>query len=376
MPTATLPSRPKRAVVRTSHVPHTKNILPRHSGSPFAPSASSATTGRDTMVISRAPIRVSFLGGGSDFPDHFQHHGGSVLCTAINRYAYVTVQPFLEEYFDHKIRLAYRRSEAVNTTEEIQHPAIRAALEKLGLTSGLEMHVMADMPARTGLGSSSSFVVAMLQALHAHCGRFRSARDLADEAIEIERVILKEAGGWQDQIIAAHGGFSHITFGKHGSYHATQVPLTAERIQALEDHMLLVYTEIQRDSFSVLGQKCPTNAADKSKILCQMSDLANLGVDYLASDRPIARFGELMHAGWELKKKAGSVTLPQIDKWYQAGLNAGAKGGKLLGAGQGGFLLFIAEPRYHEAIRKALGARPAVRVRVNAPGAQIIFSQR
>ncbi len=328
------------------------------------------------MVISRAPIRVSFLGGGSDFPDHFQHHGGSVLCTAINRYAYVTVQPFLEEYFDHKIRLAYRRSEAVNTTEEIQHPAIRAALEKLGLTSGLEMHVMADMPARTGLGSSSSFVVAMLQALHAHCGRFRSARDLADEAIEIERVILKEAGGWQDQIIAAHGGFSHITFGKHGSYHATQVPLTAERIQALEDHMLLVYTEIQRDSFSVLGQKCPTNAADKSKILCQMSDLANLSVDYLASDRPIARFGELMHAGWELKKKAGSVTLPQIDKWYQAGLNAGAKGGKLLGAGQGGFLLFIAEPRYHEAIRKALGARPAVRVRVNAPGAQIIFSQR
>ena len=376
MPTAILSPRPKRAVVRTSHVPSSKNALPRHSGSPFSPSASAASTGRDTMVISRAPIRVSFLGGGSDFPDHFQQHGGAVLCTAINRYAYVTVQPFLEEYFDHKIRLAYRRSEAVNTTAEIQHPAIRAALEKLGLNSGLEMHVMADMPARTGLGSSSSFVVAMLQALHAHCGRFRSARDLADEAIEIERVILKEAGGWQDQIIAAHGGFSHISFGKHGSYHATQVPLTAERIQALEDHMLLVYTEIQRDSFSVLGQKCPTAAADKSKILCQMADLAHLGVDYLASDRPIARFGELMHAGWELKKKAGSVTLPQIDKWYQAGLNAGAKGGKLLGAGQGGFLLFIAEPRYHEAIRKALGARPAVRVRVNAPGAQIIFSQR
>ena len=328
------------------------------------------------MVISRAPIRVSFLGGGSDFPDHFQQHGGAVLCTAINRYAYVTVQPFLEEYFDHKIRLAYRRSEAVNTTAEIQHPAIRAALEKLGLTSGLEMHVMADMPARTGLGSSSSFVVAMLQALHAHCGRFRSARDLADEAIEIERVILKEAGGWQDQIIAAHGGFSHITFDRHGSYNATQVPLTAGRIQSLEDHMLLVYTEIQRDSFSVLGQKCPTAPADKSKILCKMADLAHLGMDYLASDRPIARFGELMHAGWELKKQAGSVTLPQIDKWYQAGMHAGAKGGKLLGAGQGGFLLFIAEPRYHEAIRKALGACPAVRVRVNAPGAQIIFSQR
>jgi D-glycero-alpha-D-manno-heptose-7-phosphate kinase len=327
------------------------------------------------MVISRAPIRVSFLGGGTDFPDHFRQHGGAVLATAINRYAYVTVQPFLEEYFDHKIRLSYRRSESVNSTAEIQHPAIRAALEKLGLASGIEMHVMADMPARTGLGSSSSFVVAMLQALHAHCGRFRPARDLADEAIEVERVILNEAGGWQDQIIAAHGGFSHITFGRNGSYQASQVPLSSERIHDLEEHMLLVYTEIQRDSASVLGQKGAA-VADKSKILCRMGDLANLGVDYLASDRPIARFGELLHAGWELKKQAGAVTLPQIDRWYEAGLKAGATGGKLLGAGQGGFLLFVAEPRFHDAIRKAIGAQPAVRVRVNAPGAQIVFSQR
>jgi D-glycero-alpha-D-manno-heptose-7-phosphate kinase len=332
-------------------------------------------SGRDTMVMSRAPIRVSFLGGGTDFPGHFRQHGGAVLVTAINRYAYVTVQPFQQEYFDHKIRLSYRRSEAVNTTAEIQHPAIRAALEKLGLSSGLEMHVMADMPARTGLGSSSSFVVAMLQALHAHCGRFRSARDLADEAIEIERNILKEAGGWQDQVIAAHGGFSLVTFGRDGSYNAMQVPLSSERIQSLEDHMLLVYTEIQRDSFSVLGQPSPV-VGDKSKILSRMSDLAQLGVDYLAADRPIARFGELLHAGWELKKQAGSVTLPQIDEWYAAGLKAGATGGKLLGAGQGGFLLFIADPRHHDAIRKAVGARPTVKVRVNAPGAQIIFSQR
>src|SRR5437867_3939728 len=136
---------------------------------------------RDTMLLSRAPLRVRFLGGGSDFRGRFRQYGGAVLVTAINRCAYVTVQPFQQEYFDHKIRLSYRRTEAVNTTAEIQHPAIRAALEKLGLSSGLEMHVMADMPARTGLGSSSSFVVAMLQALHAHCGRFRSARDLADE---------------------------------------------------------------------------------------------------------------------------------------------------------------------------------------------------
>jgi D-glycero-alpha-D-manno-heptose-7-phosphate kinase len=328
------------------------------------------------MVIARAPVRVSFLGGGTDFPDHFRHHGGCVLSTAINRFAYVTVQPFLQEYFDHSIRLAYRRNEAVKSTAEIQHPAIKAALEKLGLGAGIEMHVMADMPARTGLGSSSSFVVAMLQALHAYCGRFRSARDLADEAIEIERYILKEAGGWQDQIIAAHGGFSLIHFARDGSYHVTPVPLPQSRIQALEEHMLLVYTEIQRDSFSVLGQKSPGSSVDKNKILCRMAEIAQLGVDYLGSDRPISRFGELLHAGWELKKMAGSVTLPQIDAWYEAGLKAGATGGKLLGAGQGGFLLFIAEPKYHDAIKKAVENRPTVKVRVNAPGSQIIFSQR
>jgi D-glycero-alpha-D-manno-heptose-7-phosphate kinase len=375
MPATTVAVRPKRPL-RRAPAQDVAPSLPAMS-MPKPQAFSTNSFGRDTMVISRAPVRVSFLGGGTDFPDHFRQHGGSVLVTAINRFAYVTVQPFLQEYFDHSIRLAYRRNEAVKNTAEIQHPAIRAALEKLGLGEGLEMHVMADMPARTGLGSSSSFVVAMLQALHAYCGRFRSARDLSDEAIEIERYILKEAGGWQDQIAAAHGGFSLINFGRDGSYHVTQVPLPHERVQALEEHMLLVYTEIQRDSFSVLGQKAPgaTNG-EKTKVLCKMSELAQLGVDYLASDRPVSKFGELLHAGWELKKLAGAVTLPQIDEWYEAGLKAGATGGKLLGAGQGGFLLFIAEPKYHDAIRKAVGNRPTVRVRVNAPGAQIIFSQR
>ena len=326
------------------------------------------------MVISRAPVRVSFLGGGSDFPDHFHQHGGAVLATAINRYAYVTAQPFLQEYFDHRIRLAYRRSEAVNQVDEIQHPAIRATLKKLGLEAGLEMHVMADLPARTGLGSSSSFVVAMLQALHAHCGRFRSARDLADEAIAIERVILAEAGGWQDQIIAAHGGLALINFERDGSYHVRQLSLPADRVRALEEHLILVYTGIQRDAAVVEQRKVRSD--QRTQILTRMADLARLGADILASARPITHFGKLLHTGWELKKQSGAVTLPEIDKWYEAGLKAGATGGKLLGAGQGGFLLFVAEPRHHERIRQALGGRPAVQVGVNAPGAQIIFSQR
>jgi D-glycero-alpha-D-manno-heptose-7-phosphate kinase len=362
MPSSTLlPTRRQRAV-----------------SSALAAAPAPAASDRDTMVISRAPVRVSFVGGGTDFPDHFRQHGGAVLATAINRYAYVTAQPFLQEYFDHRIRLAYRRSEAVNDVSEIQHPAIRATLKKLGFEAGLEMHVMADLPARTGLGSSSSFVVAMLQALHSHCGRFRSARALADEAIEVERGILAEAGGWQDQIIAAHGGLALIQFERDGSYNVRQLSLPAERVRVLEEHLLLVYTGIQRDSATVLEKRhtASPGPGQRTQVLTRLADLAHLGADILASDRPIAQFGKLLHTGWELKKQSGAVSLPEIDRWYEAGLKAGATGGKLLGAGQGGFLLFVAEPRYHEAIRKALGGRPAVQVRVNAPGAQIIFSQR
>ncbi|MBI5380995.1 MAG: GHMP kinase [Opitutae bacterium] len=327
------------------------------------------------MIISRAPVRVSFLGGGSDIASHFRHHGGAVLATAINRFAYVTVQPFMQEFFDHRIRLAYRRTEAVCSSAEIEHPAIRAALQKLGIDAGVEMHVMADLPARTGLGSSSSFVVAMLQALHAHQGRFRTAHELADEAIEIERDILRESGGWQDQIIAATGGIALIRFERNGGYSVTQLPLSPERIRDIEEHMLLVYTQIQRDSATVQSQSA-IPAAEKARILSQLAALAERGGEFLASDRPVTDFGTLMHEGWELKKSSGSVTLPEIDAWYEAGRAAGATGGKLLGAGQGGFLLFIAEPRHHAAICRALGAQPTVRVRINAPGAQILFAQR
>lgn len=326
------------------------------------------------MVISRAPVRVSFLGGGTDFPEHFEKHGGMVLATAVDRYALVTVQPFLSAYFDHRIRLAYRKTEAVNHPSEIQHPAIRAALEKVGIGEGIEMHVMADLPARTGLGSSSTFVVAMLQSLHAHLGHYRSARELADEAIDIERNILREAGGWQDQILAAHGGLCLVNFQRGGSYQVQQLPMGAAKIRELEESMLLVYTQIQRDSHSVLGQACSIAPEAKIRVLERLARLAETGYECLLSGRPMESFGKLLHEGWELKKQAGSVSLPEIDDWYAKGLKHGATGGKLLGAGQGGFLLFIAKPEYHAAICKALGNRPFVKVRINAPGSQIIFS--
>lgn len=192
-------------------------------------------------------MRVSFFGGGTDFPEHFTEHGGAVLATAIDRYAYVTVQPFNFNFFDHRLRVAYRKTETANSARDIEHPAIRACLQRLGIDDGIELHHMADLPARTGLGSSSTFVVAMLQALHAFAGRYRGPEELAQEAIEVERVTLAEAGGHQDQIIAAFGGTCLVRFEQGGGFSVSHVPLSAARAGEIGRSLLLVYTGIQRD---------------------------------------------------------------------------------------------------------------------------------
>jgi len=182
------------------------------------------------MIIAQAPVRVSFLGGGSDYPGHFEQHGGAVLATAIDRFAYVTVQTFHHQFYEHGLRVAYKRTEDVEAAADIQHPAIRACFEKLGIEEGVELHHMADLPARTGLGSSSSFVVAMLQALHAYRGIFRSARAVAEEAIDVERRILSEAGGLQDQILAAYGGTCLVRFTRGGEFHEIGRASCRERV--------------------------------------------------------------------------------------------------------------------------------------------------
>lgn len=325
------------------------------------------------MIITQAPVRISFLGGGSDFLEHFERHGGAVLATAVDAFAYVTVQDFNHTFFDHSLRVACRQTEMVRSAAEIEHPAIRACLQKLGIDEGIELHHMADLPARTGLGSSSSFVVAMLQALHAHQGRYRGAEALAAEAIEVERVMLGETGGLQDQIIAAFGGTCVIRFDRTRRFHVTQLPLTSQRIEELQSHLLLLYSGIERDSFTVLREQVRRTGSNHDA-LCRLAALVEEGADLLTGDRPIARFGALLHKGWELKQGLSSVSLPLIDAAYKAGLDAGATGGKLLGAGQGGFLLFIAEPNRHDAIRRTLPHMQSVRVSINAPGSRVIFS--
>jgi D-glycero-alpha-D-manno-heptose-7-phosphate kinase len=326
------------------------------------------------MIITQAPVRISFLGGGTDFPQHFERYGGAVLATAIDRFAYVTMQRFHHQFFDHRLRIAYRKTETPTTAAEVNHPAIRACLQKVGINEGAELHHMADLPARTGLGSSSTFVVAMLQALYAYQGRFCPTEVLAREAIDIERNILQEAGGYQDQIIAAYGGTVLIRFGRNKKFTVTQLALTATRITELQDHMLLMYTGIERDSYSVLKRQVE-RTADNQSVLCQMSDLAEEGARWLAEGAPIPQFGELLHESWMLKRSLSDISLPEIDDAYEAGLKAGAAGGKLLGAGQGGFLLFIAKPEYHENIQAALPRMLPLKVGINAPGSRVVFAQ-
>ena len=325
------------------------------------------------MIITKAPLRVSFFGGGTDFPEHFREHGGGVVATAIEPSAFVTIQPFNHRVFDHRLRIAYRKTEATSTAAEIEQPAIRACFQKLGIDEGVELHHMADLPARTGLGSSSTFIVAMLQALHAHAGRFCSPEDLAREAIEVERVILGEAGGHQDQIIAAVGGTCHIRFEGEG-FVVTQVPLSPERIEELGRSLLLVYTGMQRDSFAIQQTHVDQMVVNVGA-LREMTAMAHEGAALLASRDPLAKFGDLLHQSWMLKRGLGGVSLPEIDDVYDAGRRAGAWGGKLLGAGQGGFLVFAADPSRHTAIREALGGKITLTVTVNAPGSRVIFAQ-
>ena len=326
------------------------------------------------MIITQAPVRISFFGGGTDFPGHFKSWGGAVLATAIDRFAYVTVQRFHDEFFDHGLRIAYRKTEAPKNAEEVEHPAIRACLQKLGIDKGAELHHMADLPARTGLGSSSSFVVAMLQALHAYEGRFRSPQALAEEAIEVERVILGEAGGYQDQVLAAFGGICLIRFDRSGGFTVSQLPLASERIRALQQHLLLMYTGIQRDSYSVLRKQIERTALN-NRVLCDMTRLAEEAAILITDGAPITDFGELLHENWMLKRRLSEVSLPVIDEAYESGRRAGASGGKLLGAGQGGFLLFVARPACHSEIRAALPGMISLQVKINAPGSRVIFAQ-
>jgi D-glycero-alpha-D-manno-heptose-7-phosphate kinase len=326
------------------------------------------------MIITRAPVRISFFGGGTDYPEYFLSEGGAVLATAIDKFSYVTVSPFLSRLFDYSIRLSYRKVELVKQINEIEHSVYRECLKLCGLDKDAELHNMADLPAFTGLGSSSAFTVSLLHALHSFKGEFLKPIELAYEAIHVERNLLKDKVGCQDQVLAAIGGFNLIEFRTEENIIINRLPVSPGRLGEFENHLFLVFTGITRKAADVVAKQL-VKVDNNVTTLKTMRKMVDEGWNILTGDRPFSEFGELLHQAWIAKRSLdGGVSSSEIDQMYKMGLSAGAWGGKLLGAGGGGFLLFFAPPEVHENLSKVFTNHQILDFKINAPGSQIVFS--
>lgn len=326
------------------------------------------------MLISRAPVRISFFGGGTDYPEYFLRHGGAVLATAIDKFCYLTASPFPSQLFDYTIRLSYRQVELVKNVTEIQHNVYRECLRFCGLEQDIELHNVADLPAFTGLGSSSTFTVALLHALHSFKGEFVRPLDLAYEAIYVERKLLLDRVGCQDQLMAAVGGFNLVEFRTETDIIVHKVPISPQRLAEFEQHLFVVFTGIKRRASEVVAHQLD-KVIDNTDILKNMRNMVDDGWNILTSNQSLSAFGQLLHQAWMAKRSLSQViSNPDIDELYQQGINAGAWGGKLLGAGAGGFLLFFAPPEAHSHLSSTFGNKQVLQVKVNAPGSEIIFS--
>lgn len=324
------------------------------------------------MIISRTPFRVSLFGGGTDYPAWYGDHGGAVLGFAINRYCYITLR-HLPPFFNHRHRIVYSQIEAVSDIEEIKHPAVRAVLSELAVTEGLEIHHDGDLPARSGLGSSSSFTVGLLHAINALRGRMMSKHMLAHEAIRIEQHVIKEDVGSQDQIWAAYGGFNRIDFSAEG-FRVSPVIIPERRSRELLDHLVLYFTGFQRFASDIARQKLQ-NFAEKHTQLKRMHAMVDEAVTIITDrNRPITEIGELLHEAWCHKRELASVvSTDEIDRIYELGRSAGALGGKLLGAGGGGFFLFFVPPERRAALRQAMGDLIEVGIDIDRDGSCIVL---
>jgi D-glycero-alpha-D-manno-heptose-7-phosphate kinase len=324
------------------------------------------------MIISKTPFRISFVGGGTDLGAFYRATPGAVVSTAIDKYMFITVNR-LSSYFDYKIRVSYRKTELVRRIEEIRHPIVREALKLLDLDGGIEIHSMADVPSQTGLGSSSSFTVGLLNALHAFKNEYASAEQLAREACRIEIEVLKEPIGKQDQYIAAYGGLRQFTFNADESVYVEPVICAPETREALFSHLLMFFTGWTRSASKILrGQRRGT--ARKIEVLKRMRDMAPKVSAVLTAGKNLHELGGLLHANWLLKRElAGGITNPGIDARYEKAMAAGALGGKLLGAGGGGFLLFYVEPQNQGRVRRALRDLLEIRIGYEPQGSRIIY---
>jgi D-glycero-alpha-D-manno-heptose-7-phosphate kinase len=326
------------------------------------------------MIISRAPMRISFFGGGTDFPEYFREHRGAVLSTAIDKYTYLTAGRFYSHLFGYALRLSYSKGELVDSLEHVQHAVFRECLRHCGLERDIELHTVADLPSFTGLGTSSSFTVALLMALNAHKGVYLSGLNLAYEAIHIERTVLGECVGVQDQVISAVGGFNVFEFRAEDDIRVHPVPLSPRRLKELEAHLLLIFTDIKRRAADVEKQKVSGFSSNLDN-LAAMRKMVDRGYDLLIANDSLEQFGYLLNEAWQMKRRLSTgVSNLEIETMYEAGLAAGAWGGKLLGAGGGGFLLFCAPPETHQNILDSLRGKHQVKVSLSAPGATIIYA--
>jgi D-glycero-alpha-D-manno-heptose-7-phosphate kinase len=321
------------------------------------------------MIITRTPFRVSFAGGGSDLPCYFTQEPGAVLSTAINKYMYLTVN----ERFGDTFRVSYSRTELVEKVGQIEHPLVRECLKSLGIERGLEIVSVADLPAQSGMGSSSSFTVGLLHALHVLRGHVVSAQRLAEQACHIEIDVLQEPIGKQDQYIAAHGGLQFIQFQPDGQVFIDPVICGKGTWCELNRRLVLFFTGQTRRASEVLSKQ-RANCETRRPALRQLCQIARDLRDILTVGKDLNEFGRLLHAAWEVKKSLEStITNPQIDEFYARGLQAGALGGKLLGAGNGGFLLFFCEPHLQDRLRAALSELRVVPFSLEREGTKVIL---
>jgi D-glycero-alpha-D-manno-heptose-7-phosphate kinase len=325
------------------------------------------------MIITRTPFRVSFFGGGTDYPAWYREHGGAVVAGTIDRYCYISLR-HLPPFFEHRYRIVYSKIENVREIEEIQHPAIRAVLGVNDCREGLEIHHDGDLPARSGLGSSSSFTVGLINAVAALRGRYISKGDLARRAIDIEQNVIGENVGSQDQISAAFGGLNRIDFARDGSFEVAPVVLGSRRLVELEEHLMLCFTGFSRIA-SEVALSTIENLAKRGDELRALRAMVDSAIKMLQDEaRPIEEFGELLADGWALKRRISDrISTPEIDGLYDAARAAGAIGGKLLGAGGGGFLLLFVRPGEREAVRRTLGSLAQVPFRFESGGSRVVL---
>lgn len=323
------------------------------------------------MIISKTPFRISFFGGGTDYPVCYKKNGGAVLSTTIDKYCYITAR-YLPPFFSHKHRIAYSKIETVNSIEEIIHPSVRATLNFLKIDKGVEIHHDGDLPARTGLGSSSSFTVGLLNSIYALKGKMPTKEQLAKEAIHIERDVLKENVGSQDQTAVAFGGFNKIYFNGEDDIRVFPITIDKNRIQELNNNLMLFFTGFLRTA-SEIAKLQIENTPNKLSELNTMKKMVDEAVEILKSG-DLNDFGRLLNESWKIKRTLSfEISNEEIDLIYSKAIKAGALGGKLLGAGGGGFIIFFAPQEKQDSVRKALGGLLEVKFNFEKNGSQIIY---